>query len=64
MVVDAVESIVSFAENDKVQLPPMLYGEDGSTLSADISEAVEVVDTNGVKRSMLILNACWLFLST
>mgnify|MGYP003511231624 CR=1 FL=1 len=38
----------------KMKLPKMIYGSTG--LSADISEAVEVNDVNGNKKSMLIIN--------
>jgi len=57
LVVDSVESIISFAENDKVKLPEMLYKQAQTGMTADISEAVEVTDVNGTKRSMLILSA-------
>ncbi|MBX3042039.1 MAG: chemotaxis protein CheW [Bdellovibrionaceae bacterium] len=56
LVVDAVESIVTFAENDKIKLPTMLYAQGTNHVSADISEAVEVTDMNGAKRRMLILS--------
>lgn len=54
LVVDSVESIISFAEHDKINLPKAFLGS--GDLSADISEAVEVTDTQGEKRSLLILN--------
>ncbi len=56
LVVDTVESIVTFAENDKVKLPEMLYRQNEEGISADISEAVEVMDANEEKRNMLILS--------
>jgi len=56
LIVDSVESIVTFSESDKVKLPQMIYDTGEGGLSADISEAVEVSDTNGTKRNMLIIN--------
>jgi purine-binding chemotaxis protein CheW len=57
LIVDSVESIVTFSESDRVKIPASIYCEGENTLSSDISEAVEVTDSNGVKRSMMILNA-------
>lgn len=56
LVVDAVESIVTFSEKDKKKLPGMLYRQEDGGISADISEAVEVKDSNGQDISMLILS--------
>lgn len=57
LVVDSVESIVTFSDSDKVKLPQLLYDRGEGSISADISEAVEVTDSLGKKRSMLIINA-------
>lgn len=57
LVVDSVESIISFAENDKVKLPKFLNNKDEGNMSADISEAVQITDSNGTKMSMLVLCA-------
>ena len=48
---------MTFAENDKVKLPALLYDSGDNSVASDISEAVEVTDSNGAKRNMLILNA-------
>jgi len=56
LVVDSVESIVTFAENDKIKLPEMLYSQGEGSMTADISEAIEVLDSNGQKKNMLILS--------
>ncbi len=56
LVVDSVESIVTFSEKDKIALPKGFYSDTGEGAEADISEAVQVTDTNGNKTSMLILN--------
>lgn len=56
LVVDAVESIITFAENDKVKLPEILYAQNEGSMTVDISEAVEVMDSNGQKKSLLILS--------
>lgn len=56
LVVDAVEAIITVAENDKIKLPELLYSQNEGNISADISEAVEVTDNNGTKRSLLILS--------
>ncbi len=54
LVVDSVDSIVTFAENDKIKLPKILYNKGESSMSSDLSEAIEITDSNGIKRSMLI----------
>lgn len=56
LVVDAVESIVTFAEKDKKKLPSMFFRQQEGGIGNDISEAVEVMDSNGHERSMLILS--------
>lgn len=58
LIVDAVESIISFTEKDKIRLPEMLYktGSSGS-ITEDIAEAVEVTNNAGEKRSLLVLSA-------
>lgn len=56
LVVDSVESIITFAENDKIKLPEMLYSQGDGSMTADISEAIEVLDSNGQKKNMLILS--------
>lgn len=56
LIVDSVESIVTFSENDKIKLPKIIYDNGDNSLAADVSEAVEVNDVNGNKRSMLIIN--------
>ncbi len=57
LIVDSVESIVSFNDRDKVKLPPMLYEQGEGSITADITEAVEVTDAAGQVRSMLIINS-------
>jgi purine-binding chemotaxis protein CheW len=57
LVVDSVEAIVTFAENDKIKLPELLYNQGEGSMTADISEAVEVTDTSGAKKSLLIISA-------
>lgn len=56
LVVDSVESIISFSVSDKIKLPPMLYNKDDGGISADISEAVEVTSNTGAKANLLILS--------
>lgn len=56
LVVDAVEAIVSFCENDKIKLPEMLFKHDSNQMTDDVLEAVEF-ETGGTKRSLMILNA-------
>ncbi len=57
LVVDSVESIVTVSDSDKVKLPQLLYDQGKGSISADISEAVEITDSLGKKRSLLIINA-------
>lgn len=56
LIVDTVDAILTFAENDKIKLPEMLYRHSENKISGDISEAVEVVDNTGQKRNLLILS--------
>ncbi len=56
LVVDSVESIVTFADNDKVKLPSMLYANGSNSIGSDISEALEVHDSNGQKKNILIIS--------
>lgn len=62
LIVDSVESIVTFSENDKIKLPKIIYDNGDQSLAADVSEAVEVNDVNGNKRSMLIINLDSIFI--
>lgn len=57
LIVDSVEGIISFNDREKVKLPTILYHQGEGSMSADISEAIEVTDTTGVKHNLLILNA-------
>ncbi|MDX9730691.1 MAG: chemotaxis protein CheW [Bdellovibrionales bacterium] len=54
LVVDGVDSIVSFLDADKIQLPSLLYQNGGMTL--DLAEAVEVADASGQRQNMLVLS--------
>lgn len=56
LVVDAVDSIMTFADSDKMKLPKMLYHSGESSVTSDVSEAIEVTDSNGHKKSLLILS--------
>ncbi len=56
LVVDSVEAIVSFAENQKIKLPEVLYESSGG-LSSDVLEAVQYKDPENKNKSILILNA-------
>lgn len=57
LTVDSVESIITFNDHDKVKMPPLLYDQGEGSMTADISEAIEVVDSNGQKRNLLIISA-------
>lgn len=56
MIVDSVESIITFAENDKINLPEILYSKGEDSMTSDVSEAIEVTDVNGQKSNLLILS--------
>ncbi len=56
LIVDSVESIVSIAENDKIKLPRILFDQGPNSISSMVIEAVEAVDSAGIKRSLLILS--------
>lgn len=55
LIVDSVESIVTFAENDKIKLPEVFYKSKSNSMTADVSEAVEITNIHGEKMNMLIL---------
>jgi purine-binding chemotaxis protein CheW len=56
MIVDSVESILSFSEDEKIKLPDMFYKNSGSTsLGQDVKFAVEV-QVGDQKRTLLILD--------
>ncbi len=57
LVVDSVESIITFAENDKIVLPKILFRQEDENMNADILEAIEVIDEKGQKNTLLILSA-------
>lgn len=56
LVVDAVESIITFSESDKLTLPRIIYDQGADSLSSDVSEAVQFTDTQGNKIGIMILS--------
>lgn len=56
LVVDSIESIVHFYDSDKLKMPKMGYQQRENDVSADIVEAVEITDSLGQKKNMLILS--------
>lgn len=58
LIVDSVEGIVTFSDNNTVKLPALLYGGDsGGGLSQDVVEAIQIKDSKNQDKSMLILNS-------
>ncbi len=55
LVVDTVDSIISFSESEKLHLPDSLFRKSGDQIVDDVTEAVEV-NTLGSKTSLLLLN--------
>jgi purine-binding chemotaxis protein CheW len=56
LVVDSVESIVSFSEADKMKLPSLLYQNSSGHFHEDMLEAVEIPWTDDRRLGVLILN--------
>jgi len=55
LVVDNVESILTFTDEEKVKLPEIIYKTANNKMTEDVIEAVEVKSQTGTK-SVLILN--------
>jgi purine-binding chemotaxis protein CheW len=56
LIVDTVESIMTFSDQDKVTLPNVLYSEVKEASSFEISEAIQVMDHKGNRVGMLVLS--------
>ncbi len=56
MIVDEVESIISFSENEKISLSPVLYRNENKPIHQDVAEAIQVTDKNGEEKNLLIFN--------
>ncbi len=56
LIVDSVESIVTFAEKDMVKLPRVLSQTQMNVFSTDISDVVDITDLNGHKTNVMILS--------
>lgn len=56
LVVDSVESIVSFNDNSKMKLPELLYRDSAGEVAKDLEEAIQYKDDQGSDKSLLILN--------
>jgi purine-binding chemotaxis protein CheW len=57
MIVDSVESILSFSDEEKIKIPEILYK--GSSTDSDIKDDVKFaveVELNGEKNTLLVLN--------
>jgi purine-binding chemotaxis protein CheW len=61
LVVDGVESIITSADQDKIKIPKLLLSSGDGSMSSDVSEAIEVTDNQGSKKSVLILSTSSLF---
>lgn len=55
LVVDSIDSIVSFSEKSKIKIPTLVYRSEGRSLTEDVKEAVQVDCDNEIK-NLLILN--------
>lgn len=56
LVVDSIEAIISFSENEKIKIPDILYQQNVGGLSDDVVEAVEINNGHDKKQSLMILN--------
>lgn len=57
LVVDSVQAIITFGENDKIKLPEMMYSEKAGQHPVDILEAVQYTSHDQASQVMLILDA-------
>lgn len=55
LIVDSVDAIVNFNENEQIKIPSVVYQQSNSSLNQDVAEALEV-NQDGKKKSLLILN--------
>lgn len=62
LMVDSVDSIVSFSEKDKVNIPKSLYQNGGQSLAEDIKDAVHVKTKADGEKTLLILSLSSLYL--
>jgi purine-binding chemotaxis protein CheW len=56
LVVDSVDSIISFTEKDKIKLPEMLYHGSENSLNENVREAIQVDAKDNIKKTLIILN--------
>ncbi len=57
LVVDSVDSIISFHDSEKVKLPQILYSaEDKNAPSQDIKDAFQYEEVSELKKTILVLN--------
>ncbi len=56
IVVDSVEAIVSFADQDKIKIPDFLCRNSENGLTEDITEAVQINGSDGKSQSLPILS--------
>ncbi len=56
LIVDSVEAIVSFSDDEKIKIPDMLYKDSGG-LANDVTEALQYKNVNNEDKSILILNS-------
>jgi purine-binding chemotaxis protein CheW len=61
LLVDTVNSILSFQENDKMSLPQLLYKGGQQSLSQDVKEAIQISNFENQKTTLMVLNleAIW-----
>ena len=57
LVVDSIDSIVTFAEKDRMNMPQIAGSMDKGGITSDITETAVVVGADGTKKNILILRA-------
>ena len=56
LVVDSIDSITSFSEDNKVKLPEIIYKSKEDSLTEAVKEAVQLMSDKNEKSTLLILN--------
>ena len=56
LVVDSVENILTFSDEERLKLPDSLSKQSSTSLNSDIKEAVEISTEDGGKKALIILN--------
>ncbi len=56
LIVDSIDSIISFTENNAIKIPEIMYREKEGVLSGNVKEVIQVETEEDAKKTLLILN--------